>query len=61
MSGRRADGSAGDADYAEIAQAYSIYRRPDPRIGRSFHLLWARRTLCSTSARAWGPMSRLAG
>ena len=27
------DGSAGDANYAEIGVSYSRYRRPDPRIG----------------------------
>jgi SAM-dependent methyltransferase len=26
------DGSAGDVDYARIGGAYSVYRRPDPRI-----------------------------
>lgn len=29
---RFGDGSAGDADYAEIGVAYARYRRPDPRI-----------------------------
>ena len=28
----RADGSAGDADYATIGTSYSSYRQPDPRI-----------------------------
>jgi Methyltransferase domain len=32
MVTRTADGSAGDADYATIGQAYTRYRRPDPRI-----------------------------
>jgi SAM-dependent methyltransferase len=32
MVARTADGSAGDADYATIGQAYTRYRRPDPRI-----------------------------
>ena len=32
MVTRTADGSAGDADYAAIGQAYTRYRRPDPRI-----------------------------
>jgi hypothetical protein len=27
-----ADGSAGDADYATLGEAYTQYRRPDPRI-----------------------------
>ena len=32
MSGRHADGSAGDANYAVIGAGYAQYRRPDPRI-----------------------------
>ena len=32
MVTRMADGSAGDADYAAIGEAYTQYRRPDPRI-----------------------------
>jgi SAM-dependent methyltransferase len=32
MQGRRADGSAGDADYGQIGTRYRDYRRPDPRI-----------------------------
>ena len=32
MVTRMADGSAGDADYATIGEAYTQYRRPDPRI-----------------------------
>jgi SAM-dependent methyltransferase len=32
MTGRRADGSAGDADYGAIGTDYRHYRRPDPRI-----------------------------
>lgn len=32
MIERRADGSAGDADYAAIGTSYIQYRRPDPRI-----------------------------
>ncbi len=31
---RRADGSAGDADYGTIGRGYSTYRQPDPRIAR---------------------------
>ncbi|WP_159943565.1 MULTISPECIES: class I SAM-dependent methyltransferase [unclassified Nocardiopsis] len=34
---RRADGSAGDADYGVIARRYSDYRRPDPRIAAAIH------------------------
>ncbi len=33
MVTRMADGSAGDANYATIGEAYTQYRRPDPRIG----------------------------
>lgn len=29
---RRADGSAGDADYGTIGAGYSTHRRPEPRI-----------------------------
>jgi hypothetical protein len=32
MTGRRADGSAGDTDYGTIGDGYSHYRRPEPRI-----------------------------
>jgi hypothetical protein len=32
MVTRMADGSAGDANYATIGEAYTQYRRPDPRI-----------------------------
>lgn len=32
---RRADGSAGDADYGAIGRGYASYRRPDPRILRA--------------------------
>jgi hypothetical protein len=32
MTGRRADGSAGDADYGTIGAGYSRYRQPEPRI-----------------------------
>ena len=34
MSQRRADGSAGDADYGAIGGVYTDYRTPDPRIGQ---------------------------
>lgn len=33
MSGRTADGSAGDANYSVIGAGYARYRRPDPRFG----------------------------
>lgn len=32
MSARKADGSAGDANYSVIGPGYATYRRPDPRI-----------------------------
>jgi SAM-dependent methyltransferase len=32
MSGRRDDGSAGDADYGRIGQSYAVYRQPEPAI-----------------------------
>ncbi|MET7995564.1 class I SAM-dependent methyltransferase [Amycolatopsis sp. NPDC005232] len=32
MTSRRADGSAGDADYGEIGKVYTGFRNPDPRI-----------------------------
>ncbi len=32
MTDRKADGSAGDADYGTIGAGYADYRRPDPRI-----------------------------
>jgi SAM-dependent methyltransferase len=32
MTGRHADGSAGDTDYGTIGDGYSRYRRPEPRI-----------------------------
>jgi SAM-dependent methyltransferase len=32
VSQRADDGSAGDADYGQVGEAYSQYRRPDPRI-----------------------------
>jgi hypothetical protein len=33
MTERRADGSAGDADYGVIGGSYRAFRRPEPRIG----------------------------
>ncbi|MBV2156729.1 class I SAM-dependent methyltransferase [Kitasatospora sp. SUK 42] len=35
MSGRGADGSAGDADYGTIGGGYATYRQPDARIGQA--------------------------
>jgi hypothetical protein len=37
MTGRHADGSAGDADYGTIGYGYSRYRRPEPRIAASIN------------------------
>ncbi len=37
MTARRADGSAGDADYGTIGDGYSLYRRPEPRIEALIH------------------------
>jgi hypothetical protein len=34
---RRADGSAGDADYGAIGKDYARYRQPDPRIAAVIH------------------------
>ena len=34
---RRADGSAGDADYGAIGVDYTRYRRPDPRVAAQLH------------------------
>ncbi len=34
---RRADGSAGDADYGEIGVDYTRYRRPDPHVAAQLH------------------------
>lgn len=34
---RKADGSAGDADYGVIARTYADHRRPDPRIAAAVH------------------------
>ena len=35
---RKADGSAGDADYGVIARTYTDHRRPDPRIASFVHV-----------------------
>ncbi|MEW4448133.1 class I SAM-dependent methyltransferase [Qipengyuania sp. JC766] len=37
VEGRKADGSAGDVDYAEIGGTYSRYRQPDPVIAEHIH------------------------
>lgn len=55
MSGRRADGSAGDADYGRIGGQYARYRRPDPRIGRRIRqALGPARTVLNVGAGAGG-------
>ena len=53
MVTRTADGSAGDADYATIGQAYARYRRPDPRIAaRLAEALGPARTVLNVGAGA---------
>jgi len=48
-----ADGSAGDADYAAIGEAYTEYRRPDPRIGAHIaQALGSARTVLNVGAGA---------
>jgi len=50
---RRADGSAGDADYGRIGGAYSRYRRPEPRIAEFVHrALGGARTVLNVGAGA---------
>lgn len=51
--GRRADGSAGDVDYAEIGGTYSHYRQPDPIIAAQIHrALGAAKTVLNVGAGA---------
>src|ERR1700722_18020559 len=53
MVTRMADGSAGDANYATIGEAYTHYRRPDPRIAaRVTQALGAARTELNVGAGA---------
>jgi SAM-dependent methyltransferase len=48
---RHADGSAGDADYARIADSYAAWRTPDPRIARHIHgALGSARTVLNVGA-----------
>ena len=55
MSQRRADGSAGDADYGAIGGVYTDYRKPDPRIGRYIvDALGDARTVLNVGAGAGG-------
>src|SRR6266498_2266875 len=59
---RRADGSAGDADYGRIGGAYSRYRRPEPRIAEFVHrALGGARTVLNVGAGAgsYEPADRL--
>ena len=45
------DGSAGDADYGAIGNAYSRHRRPEPAIARILeHALGSARTVCNVGA-----------
>jgi SAM-dependent methyltransferase len=53
MVTRMADGSAGDANYATIGEAYAHYRRPDPRIAAHIaEALGAARTVLNVGAGA---------
>jgi SAM-dependent methyltransferase len=53
MVTRMADGSAGDANYATIGEAYTRYRRPDPRIAAHIaEALGAARTVLNVGAGA---------
>ncbi len=59
---RRADGSAGDADYAAIGAGYARYRQPDPRIhGIIVEALEGARTVINVGAGAgsYEPIERL--
>ncbi len=47
------DGSAGDADYGAIGNAYARFRRPEPAIARVLeHALGPARTICNVGAGA---------
>jgi len=53
MADRRADGSAGDADYGVIGRAYATYRQPDPAIAKEIHAaLGGARTILNVGADA---------
>ncbi|MCO5999685.1 methyltransferase domain-containing protein [Actinoallomurus rhizosphaericola] len=55
MGERKADGSAGDADYGTIGTGYSDYRRPDDRIARLIaEALGEARTVVNVGAGAGG-------
>jgi hypothetical protein len=62
MSGRHADGSAGDANYGAIGQGYARFRRPDPRIAAVVHAaLGDARTVLNVGAGAgsYEPVDRI--
>src|SRR4051812_41804637 len=62
MSGRHADGSAGDANYGTIGHGYARFRQPDPRIAAYVHAaLGAARTVLNVGAGAgsYEPTDRL--
>jgi SAM-dependent methyltransferase len=62
MVERSVDGSAGDADYAEIGTSYSRYRQPDPRIAAQIsRALGAAQTVLNVGAGAgsYEPADRL--
>jgi SAM-dependent methyltransferase len=59
---RRADGSAGDADYGRIGTDYARYRRPDPRIAeRVWQALGDAETVLNVGAGAgsYEPLDRV--
>src|SRR3954447_16517836 len=61
MSGRHADGSAGDADYGAIGHGYAQFRQPDPRIAAPVHAaLGDARTVLNVGAGAgsYEPLDR---
>lgn len=61
MTGRTADGSAGDADHAAIGAGYAAHRRPEPRIAALVEqALGGAPGRSSTSARARARTNRRA-
>ena len=53
MTERRADCSAGDADYGVLAEGYTIHRRPEPAIAaRILAALGDARTVVNVGAGA---------
>ena len=56
------DGSAGDVDYSPLARGYTVYRRPDPRIGNAIaSALGDARTVLNVGAGAgsYEPLDRI--